>query len=387
MKKKILISVLCFCLLLQAGIYGIQYFQNKPTNFSSVDRSVHDNEMNYYYQTLSENAKLAYTIIYDALRDHPEQIEIPPLTMDEYNSMFVALSYDHPDSLCLSNESKMRTKGKKAYFIPKYIHSKDVCESRRALLEQKVDEICKGLKPKMSPYEVELYFHDYICQNTVYDQTSPIGYTAYDALVEGEAVCEGYSRAMQLLLQHEGIQSYLVTGKAVDDKNGEDFTQGHMWNVVRIEGQNYYLDVTWDDIGEKKSDEFQHNYFNLTETDILRDHKDLEPTQNHCDSIEYNYFVKERSFFTAYNKATKQRIVELMQKALQNKNEGFEIQFKDKNVYQKAKKALIDNGELFDLLKKADIAAYKKYRDISYINIDELGTMQFLFGKKENDDG
>ncbi len=383
MKKKLLISLLCFCILLQVGFYSVRYLQNKPTDFSSVDISLHETPMNYYFRGLSDNAKLAYTLIYDVIREHPEEIEIPPLTMEEYNAMFLALSYDHPDILCLSNESKMRKKGNRAYFLPQYAHTKDVCETRRGLLEKAVEEACQGLRPNMTAYEIELYFHDYICDNTVYDNVEPIGYTAYDALVEGEAVCEGYSRAMQLLLMHKGVESYLVTGKSVDaQKSGEDFSEGHMWNVVNIEGNNYYLDVTWDDLDEKDTDEFQHNYFNLTETELLKDHKDLEPAQNNCVSTEYNYFVKEKCVFDAYNQATKQRLTELMRESLRNKSYGFEVKFQNNSAYQKAMHALLDNGEFFDLLKKADVAAYRKYKDITYINIDELGTIQFLFEKK-----
>ena len=51
----------------------------------------------------------------------------------------------------------------------------------------------------------------------------------------GESVCEGYSKAYTMLLAKAGIESYLVSGN------------NHMWNLVKIDGEYYQTDVTWDD--------------------------------------------------------------------------------------------------------------------------------------------
>lgn len=118
-----------------------------------------------------------------------------------------------------------------------------------------------------SAYDLELRIHDWLCENVSYcseaiDQPAryPFAYTAYGALVEGKAVCEGYSRAAQLLLNYFGVPCALISG-------ADDAGMGHMWNLVNIGGSWYHMDVTWDDIGDKCC----HHFFNLSDSVITRD--------------------------------------------------------------------------------------------------------------------
>ncbi len=72
-------------------------------------------------------------------------------------------------------------------------------------------------------------------------------------------VCEGYSKAFQYLMDHTqrfvdaGIVSKLVTSTRLVDGNDN----GHMWNVVTIDGKNYIVDVTWYD---NDSDSYNDSY-------------------------------------------------------------------------------------------------------------------------------
>ena len=129
---------------------------------------------------------------------------------------------------------------------------------------KKLNDVVKSIVSEVSatdPYEIELQLHDLLCQRVTYsaNDSDPMVFTAYGALVNGQALCEGYARAMQLLLRQFGITSTLVTGTA----RGE----GHMWNLVKIAGEWYHLDATWNDLSS-----VSHEYFNVTTADIQRDH-------------------------------------------------------------------------------------------------------------------
>jgi transglutaminase/protease-like cytokinesis protein 3 len=65
--------------------------------------------------------------------------------------------------------------------------------------------------------------------------------TAYAALVQGQAVCQGYAAAAYRLLREAGVSVRILTGTA-----GEQ-AEFHAWNLVCIDGLYYNLDVTWDD--------------------------------------------------------------------------------------------------------------------------------------------
>lgn len=108
-----------------------------------------------------------------------------------------------------------------------------------------------------------LAIHDYIIENTEYgDEDEVTHHWGYGALLEGKAVCIGYTYATHLLLQAAGVYSRIQTGYAA----GEE----HAWNVVTIDGKEYHLDVTWDDpVG---SEDVRYDYFLVDEQTIRKDH-------------------------------------------------------------------------------------------------------------------
>lgn len=176
-----------------------------------------------------------------------------------------------------------------------YTVTKAQRDSMRQELEDKVKKITAEASKKGSFFETELYLHDYICENTEYTADGDaLIYTAYGALVSGKAVCEGYSRAMQLLCDELLLPCVLVYGKSEGT--------GHMWNMINPGDGWYHLDVTWDD-----NSELIHNYFNLTDSEISSDREiwelfdpesgkavNSESTYNllsfECSATDSNYF-------------------------------------------------------------------------------------------------
>lgn len=125
------------------------------------------------------------------------------------------------------------------------------------------------IKSGMSDYEKELALHDWLCKKVTYDNTpseAEQSWSAYGALIKGSAVCEGYCRAFQLMLYGEKIDCRLVYGTADGGK------EEHSWNLVRIGGTWYHIDVTWDD-SQANEQGYHHTYFNLPDTWISRDHQ------------------------------------------------------------------------------------------------------------------
>ncbi|MGB9680320.1 MAG: stalk domain-containing protein [Minisyncoccia bacterium] len=137
----------------------------------------------------------------------------------------------------------------------------------------KAEGILKNIiTPDMSDIDKIKSIHDYIIKNTIYDyenavhNTIPLdSYTAYGVLVKGVGVCQGYSAAFNLLANMAGLDCISISG--------EGDNQPHAWNMVRINGEVRYIDVTWDDPVPDKGDNVMYTYFNLTEKQIEKDHK------------------------------------------------------------------------------------------------------------------
>lgn len=351
-----------------------------PTDFSETEEElthVAEEEVRYYYNNLSQDGKIAYASILAQIRTHPDKIEIPPLDDEEFDKMFQALSYDNPGLLCMQNESQVMKRGAKAYFVPQYTCDAETCEAHSAELEAAVQEILGGIQADWSTYEIELYLHDTVCKRLTYETADDtVGYTAYDALVLGRAVCEGYARSLQLLFNRVGIANYLVTGQGV---NTDGQSEGHMWNLVTVEGQNYYLDATWDDLDAVEINRYSHTFFNVSDTDVQNSHLHIEPAYNRCIYDQYNYFVYTHRFYTEYNTAARARIEDSIETALNNGEDTLEIRFSDRTVYDAAFADLIEDGEIYALALKADRSFLKQYSDIMYVQDKNMLTIQFAF--------
>ena len=119
-----------------------------------------------------------------------------------------------------------------------YFDSDSERDTARAKLESVVKTALTWVSDSMSTVQKVQCMHDYLVRNVAYDDSSStMQYTAYGALVEGKAVCEGYALAFKLLLQRLDISSVLVASTSMN----------HAWNQVLINGTWYNVDVTWDD--------------------------------------------------------------------------------------------------------------------------------------------
>lgn len=103
-------------------------------------------------------------------------------------------------------------------------------------------------------YNKVLKIHDTLIGDIEYseDVNIPIAHSIAGAMTSGRsAVCEGYAKVMQVMMNCYDIENIYVTGLG----NGG----GHAWNMVGMDdGKYYWLDATWDDQPYKQ---FQHDYF------------------------------------------------------------------------------------------------------------------------------
>ena len=137
-------------------------------------------------------------------------------------------------------------------------------------LLEKLKEIMPGIvDPSMSEYELVRAIHDYIVDH-VYYQSGKRDQTAAGALLDGYAVCSGYMDAFDLMCYLTGIECLQVTGTA-NSVNGSGWGP-HGWNKVKVDGQWYNVDCTWDDpVGATPS--LRHDYFLISDTELAKTHK------------------------------------------------------------------------------------------------------------------
>ncbi len=134
----------------------------------------------------------------------------------------------------------------------------------RAAFETAAKDVVAAASKLSSDVEKEKYVHDYLMDGVSYDQSAALNQSAYSALVLGQSVCAGYSRAFQYLLMQLGIPCYYCEG-TVDGGN-------HAWNIVLLGGGYYHVDTSWDDVTGDAYGQTSYAYFNLTDKKIGADH-------------------------------------------------------------------------------------------------------------------
>lgn len=118
------------------------------------------------------------------------------------------------------------------------------------IVKSKVNDIFKqiGMSDQLSDYEKTKRIYDYICENVTYDTANlenddyKLKYSAYAAVVNNSAVCQGYANLFYYMAKQAGLDTRIVAGVATSGGT----TEKHGWNIVKLGGVYYLLDSTWD---------------------------------------------------------------------------------------------------------------------------------------------
>lgn len=309
----------------------------------------------FYYGDLSSVQKHAYNEILKNVYSMPERIRIPNLDQAEMEEVFYALLADNPDLFFVGRAADLETRMLKTYCKMNYAVSRDEYESSRKALEDACQKVVSSLTDSGNQWQTELEIHDYIIDNCSYkfDDREAVYSTAYGALVNGLAACEGYSKAAKMLFDAVGIESAVVSGESTDF---EGVTGNHMWNAVKINGDFYYLDCTWDDPVSTTGESVKtYYYFNVSSEMLSVTHSNFSYDFS-CDSEAENYYVKTGKYFKTYDRTDEAALSALIARELSAGSTEIQIRFGTSDAFETAVAELI--GE--ERIRKVLLAASEK---------------------------
>lgn len=353
------------------------------TGSKSVDSNNYtsNGDITYGYDSLTtEEQKQCYKAIGEAVyRISEEQdekyglypvgkVNIPneSVSETEMNLCIKTFSMDHPEIFWISNRFSYGSLGDQTVIqLYSYISGEE-CKKRIENLDAAINQIISAVPSGLNEYHLEKWIHNTVLEQCVYAsgvKDSDDGweeFTIYGALVNGSAVCEGYSHSMCFLLNKVGLECYYVSGYSQNE--------AHMWNTVKVDGNWYHLDATWND-----SENTYYNYFNLTDKQIEVDHiisdmyedmvEDTEITfvdifnvfLPECSSNSANYYVVESTYIYDFEEC-RDVIVSDLVAAAENRDEDFYVRLDTSMDYTEAIDIMFNQEPyyIFDYINQAN---------------------------------
>ena len=347
---------------------------------SAIDRISFLMEEAYHFagDSLSEAEQIWYRDMEQILGGYGTDVELSPeglaagLGEADMDKIFQCVMCDHPELFYVDGYSYTKyMRGEQITaitFSGTYNGDLESVVEREQEIRAAADGILAGIEAGADDYKKIKYVYEALISNTDYDIGVSDHQNIYSVFVHHLSVCQGYAKATQYLLNRLGVECTLVQGTV---QAGE----GHAWNLVRADGEYYYVDTTWGDVsyriedgaagaqgvadpggegtepqegaasgagdvnpqeGEKGIDteeqeqaseagrkymtwedmpEINYDYLNVTTQEILRTHTigGVVPMPL-CTAVEANYYRKEGALFSCYDE---EQMAALFQKAIE----------------------------------------------------------------------
>ncbi len=204
------------------------------------------------------------------------------LTRDDINNGAVrSIINSHPEFISLSGGYTYWTSGSSITKIA-FTYLTNAKEE-----QQELDAALQEVKSKidtsgMSDEEIVLAYHEYLTSTVSYAYEDYFngtiaanhGYDMYGALVKHSCVCQGYAETMFYLLREAGLSCAIASSENIN----------HAWNIVKIRGNWYHIDATWDDPVWDMPGRSYHDYF-LVSFDTMNKNTLINHTKDRTDMV------------------------------------------------------------------------------------------------------
>lgn len=319
-----------------------------------------DWENAYAYQLLSQEEQTLYEEIAEALVTFGQDVKLSSCDKEEISYVFQCVLNDHPEIFYVDGytytEYTLGDVLRKITFTGTYRFNREEVAERQLLIDNYVNQCFAGLPTEADEYAKVKYVYEYLIHHTEYDATAQDNQNICSVFIEGRSVCQGYAKATQYLLHRAGIFATLVLGRV---EGGE----GHAWNLVRIDGDYYYVDTTWGDASyqavegsvsypDEKIPTINYDYLCVTTKQLEITHTiDNVVELPECTSMENNYYVREGVYFTRWDE---EKLAEIFAEGYEKGSTYVTLKCADGEVYGQMREALIVNQGIFRYLDCPD---------------------------------
>lgn len=329
----------------------------------------------YYFKQLNEEEQRVYRELLKGIRAREKDFYLTLSQDDSIDRCYHAVLKDHPEIFWVHNHEKIykTTYSDSDYctFTPGYIYTESEISEIQNAMEAGFQEVSSLIPADASDYEKVRIVYTYVIDNTQY-QASDDDQSIAGVFWKKEAVCAGYAGAVQYLLERIGVPCIYVDGST------QGSTEGHAWNIVKLDGEYYYVDATNGD----QPDFLNGNAAQLEEhKTIIYDYlcpfpeeyekkyiRSEELTVPDCTAKDMNFYVLNQGCFDGYDWET---IYDYCKMRLDNGAAVVRFKFSNQEAFAAACNELLDNG------KVQNVAQY-------YMKQNGLGQVEYHYGLLDN---
>lgn len=333
----------------------------------------------YYFKQLNEEEQRVYRELLKGIRAREKDFYLTLSQDDSIDRCYHAVLKDHPEIFWVHNHEKIyKTTYKTTYsdsdyctFTPGYIYTESEISEIQNAMEAGFQEVSSLIPADASDYEKVRIVYTYVIDNTQY-QASDDDQSIAGVFWKKEAVCAGYAGAVQYLLERIGVPCIYVDGST------QGSTEGHAWNIVKLDGEYYYVDATNGD----QPDFLNGNAAQLEEhKTIIYDYlcpfpeeyekkyiRSEELTVPDCTAKDMNFYVLNQGCFDGYDWET---IYDYCKMRLDNGAAVVRFKFSNQEAFAAVCNELLDNGEV------QNVAQY-------YMKQNGLGQVEYHYGVLDN---
>lgn len=198
------------------------------------------------------------------LRQQKTQIDISAYQIPTGDIIYIyrSVMFDYPDIFYVNSAyipyQYEKSTNTVAVLRPQYIFDKNKISSYINKFNKAAKKLISGIDSSYSDFQKALVLHDRIALNCKYKEENLKSFTAYNVMVSGKGICEGYCRAY----------SYLLSLVGVDSKCLNNESKQHCWSLVKLNGSWYHVDVTSDDPMPDTPGYVRHKFFLLSDSKL-----------------------------------------------------------------------------------------------------------------------
>lgn len=316
---------------------------------AAIEAGVAPSVEEYYYDHLPEELHEAYREIYvRIMRGEDSGDMMASVTVDDFWKAYYAVLSDHPEIFWIGTKAQVEESGLTGKVVGYSFEITVPSEARASMREQleaEADACIGQIAADASQYQKIKFVYEYLINTVEYDAISPDSQNIQSALLYKRSVCAGYSKAFQYILNRMGLFCTYITGTIAE---GGD----HGWNMVRIDGNYYYVDVTWGDpvfanqMENTENGVINYNYLCCTEYDLFKTHVPGDSVVlPSCTSDDYNYYKLNGLYYETFDYDT---VYNALMNSVWNGEASVVMKFGSSEAYETAKYELFENGMLND---------------------------------------